>query len=197
MSIKNTAATSYVRPMISKLHGGTMNKFGASPHYARQVRTHIDGVAVDQLTEEFGSPLFVFSEKQIRHTIRQANEAFRTHYPNVTFGWSYKTNYLDAINAIFHQEGSIAEVVSEMEYDKARRLGVPGTDILFNGPHKSMAALRKAVSEGAKIHIDHFDEIDDLEKVAIELDKNITVAIRMNLDAGIQPQWSRFGFNFE
>jgi diaminopimelate decarboxylase len=187
----------YEKPHISKLLGGSMNKYGAAPHYARKVRSEIDGVAIDELVETFGSPLFVFSERHIRHTVRQAKQAFTTRYPNVTFGWSYKTNYLDAINAIFHQEGSIAEVVSEMEYDKARRLGVPGRDIIFNGPHKSLAALRKAAEEGAKIHIDHFDEIDDLEQVAKELDQEIPVAIRLNLDAGIQPVWSRFGFNLE
>ncbi|MEN8216478.1 MAG: alanine racemase [Pseudomonadota bacterium] len=187
----------YVKPTMIKLQSGLMNKFGVSPYYARKVRTAIDGVSIDELVKRFGSPLFVFSEKQIRNTIREAKESFATRYPNVTFGWSYKTNYLDAINAIYHQEGSIAEVVSEMEYDKARRLGIPGEDIIFNGPHKSMTALKKAAEEGAKIHIDHFDEIDDLEKVAAELGKELSVAIRLNLDSGIQPQWSRFGFNLE
>jgi len=197
MSNATDSAKPYVKPLIIKLQGGSINKFGASPHYARKVRTDIDGVSIEQLTNEFDSPLFVFSERHIRQTVRQAKEAFRTRYPNVTFGWSYKTNYLDAINAIFHQEGSVAEVVSEMEYDKARRLGVAGSDILFNGPHKSISALKKAAQEGAKIHIDHFDEIDDLEKVATELGQDIPVAIRINLDAGIQPQWNRFGFNLE
>jgi len=188
----------YVKPTIIKLQSGLMNKFGASPYYARKVRTDIDGISIDKLVEQFGSPLFVFSELQIRNTVREAKEAFTSRYPNVTFGWSYKTNYLDAINAIFHQEGSIAEVVSEMEYDKARRLGIQGKDIIFNGPHKSLQALKKAAEEGAKIHIDHFDEIDDLEKVADELGRDdIQVAIRLNLDAGIYPLWSRFGFNLE
>ncbi|MFV2061652.1 MAG: alanine racemase [Gammaproteobacteria bacterium] len=187
----------YVKPQITKLHDGNINKYGTAPHYARKVRSSIDGVSIDSLVEEFGSPCFVFSENHIRHTVRQAKEAFSTRYPNVVFGWSYKTNYLDAINAIFHQEGSIAEVVSEMEYDKARQLGVPGSDIIFNGPNKSLAALKKAAQEGAKIHIDHFDEIDDLEKVAEELDIEIPVGIRLSLDAGIQPVWSRFGFNLE
>ena len=187
----------YMKPTIIKLQSGLMNKFGVSPYYARKVRTDIDGVSIEELTKQFGSPLFVFSEKTIRNTIREAKEAFATRYPNVTFSWSYKTNYIDAINAIYHQEGSIAEVVSEMEYDKARRLGISGENIIFNGPHKSMQALKKAAQEGAKIHIDHFDEIDDLEKIANELNKEIPVAIRLNLDSGIQPQWSRFGFNLE
>jgi diaminopimelate decarboxylase len=187
----------YAKPSIHKLQTGLMNKFGASPYYARKVRSEIDGASIDSLVEQYGSPLFVFSERTIRQTIREAREAFSTRYPHVTFGWSYKTNYLDAISAIFHQEGSIAEVVSEMEYEKARRLGVAGEDIIFNGPAKSLSALQRAAEEGAKIHIDHFDEIDDLEKIADLLGKEIPVAIRLNLDAGIQPQWNRFGFNLE
>ena len=193
----NNPPPHYDPPMITKLTSGNMNKYGSSPHYARKVRTDIDNVSIDHLVAAHGSPLFVFSETTIRHTIRQARESFTTRYPNITFCWSYKTNYLDAICSIFHQEGSIAEVVSEMEYDKARRLGVAGSDIIFNGPNKSIKALTKAASEGAKIHIDHFDEIDDLEAVADKLGLTIPVAIRLNLDAGIQPVWGRFGFNLE
>jgi len=76
-------------------------------------------------------------------------------------------------------------------------VGIPGDQIIFNGPRKSIKALTRAVKEGAKIHIDHFDEIDDLEQVAKALDKAIPVALRINLDSGIYPQWNRFGFNLE
>ena len=36
-----------------------------------------------------------------------------------------------------------------------------------------------------------------LEKIAAELDLTIPVAIRLNMDTGTYPQWSRFGFNIE
>ncbi|NQV33868.1 MAG: alanine racemase [Phycisphaeraceae bacterium] len=174
-----------------------MNKFGASPIYARRVRTEIEGVAVDDLVARFGSPLFVFSETRLRERYHSLYQAFATRYPHVTFGWSYKTNYLQAICAILHQEGAIAEVVSEFEYDKARKLGVPAESIIFNGPYKPISALRKAVGEGARINIDHADEIQDLEQVAVSLGRSICVGMRLNMDTGIHPQWSRFGFNLE
>ena len=187
----------YQKPILMKVQTGMSNKYGSTPHYARKIRTEIDGVSIDQLTEEYGSPLFVFSERQIRERYRKVYGAFSTRYPNVTFGWSYKTNYLSAVCAIMHQEGSIAEVVSEMEYEKARELGVTGENIIFNGPHKSMKALERAALEGAMINIDHFDELYDLEKVADKLGWKVKVGLRLNLDSGIQPQWSRFGFNLE
>ena len=187
----------YLKPEIHKIQTGAANKFGTSPYYTRKVRTHIDDVSIENLVKEFGSPLFVFSEKGIRDTIRNARDTFAAYYPNVTFGWSYKTNYLDAICSIFHQEGSVAEVVSAMEYDKACRLGAKRSDIIYNGPMKTYASLVQAASDGAKIHIDHFDEIVDLEKVADELGKTIEVGIRINLDTNLRPQWFRFGFNLE
>ncbi len=187
----------YEKPVITKLETGFMNKFGSSPLYARKIRKDIDGVPIDELIKNFGSPLFVISEKKLREKYREAYNAFSSRYPNVQFGWSYKTNYLQAVCSVLHQEGAIAEVVSAFEYEKARKLGIDGKDIIFNGPHKPFNILEKAAIEGAKIHIDHFDEILDLEKVADKIGKNVKVAIRLNMDTGIHPQWSRFGFNLE
>ncbi|MCF8260067.1 MAG: hypothetical protein K9J12_04780 [Melioribacteraceae bacterium] len=187
----------YEKPVMLKIETGMMNKFGSSPYYTRKVRTEIDGVKIDDLVNEHGSPLFVFSESTLRQRYKQLYNVFSTRYPNIAFGWSYKTNYLPAICNILHQEGAIAEVVSEMEYDKARLAGIPGDKIIFNGPYKSISALEKAVSEGALVNIDHFDEIYDLEKVAKNLDRKIKVGMRLNMDTGIYPQWTRFGFNLE
>ena len=187
----------YEKPVITKLETGFMNKLGSSPLYARKIRKSIDGVSIDELVEKYGSPLFVISERKLREKYREAYNAFSSRYPNVQFGWSYKTNYLQAVCAVLHQEGAIAEVVSAFEYEKARKLGIEGKDIIFNGPHKPVDILEKAVEEGAKIHIDHFDELLDLEKIADKKGKPIKVAIRLNMDTGIHPQWSRFGFNLE
>jgi diaminopimelate decarboxylase len=189
--------TAYEKPVIQKLQGGLMNKYGRSPAYARKVREAIDGVPIDSLVARFGSPLFVFSERTLRRKVREVRDAFATRYPNVAFGWSYKTNYLQAICALMHREGALAEVVSAMEYEKARALGVSGDRIVFNGPYKPIPALERAVADGARIHVDHLDEISDLERIAEKLGRTLCVGMRLNLDAGIYPAWSRFGFNLE
>jgi diaminopimelate decarboxylase len=187
----------YEKPVMLRLETGYLNKFGSSPMYSRRVRKAIDGVSIDHLVESYGSPLFVFSERVMRQKYREAHEAFATRYPHVVQAWSYKTNYLQAVCAIFHDEGALAEVVSEFEYEKARKLGVPGRQIIFNGPHKPMGALRRAVEEGAQIHVDHLDEIHDLEQLATELGRQIPIGMRLNMDTGIYPQWTRFGLNLD
>lgn len=185
----------YERPFIKQLNAGITNKFGSPAGF--QAVTRIDGMPVRELTEQFGSPLFVLSERTIRQTYRDAYRAFATRYPNVQFAWSYKTNYLDAVCQVFHQEGSWAEVVSGFEYQKALRNGVPGDKILFNGPDKTDEDLRMAVENQSPIHIDHLDELYSLIQISRETGKRPKVAIRVNMDTGIQPMWDRFGFNYE
>jgi diaminopimelate decarboxylase len=185
----------YERPVITRLNTGVTNKFGTKTEYAPV--THIDGNAVKDLISNHGSPLFVISEKTIRETYRAAKRAFTTRYPKVQFAWSYKTNYINAVCNVFHQEGSWGEVVSGFEYKKALQNNVPGTKIIFNGPDKTVEDLTSAIQNDSLIHIDHLDELYLIKELAIELKKRPRVAIRVNMDTGVYPIWDRFGFNYE
>jgi diaminopimelate decarboxylase len=185
----------YERPVIRKMNTGLMNKFGTRTEY--EPVTHIESIPVGSLIEQYGSPLFVLSEKQQRRNYQHALRSFRIRYPKVQFAWSYKTNYLNAICNIFHQEGSWAEVVSGFEYGKAIKNGVPGNKIIFNGPGKSEDDLIVASRNNSLIHIDHLDELFSLIKVSEKHNLKPKVAIRVNMDTGILPRWERFGFNYE
>ena len=107
----------YEKPSINKVDFAMASKYG-SPLKSQKIRSEIDGVSVNELTKEFGSPLFVFSQKQIEDTYHKFYDAFHSRYPDVQFWWSYKTNYLNEICKIYHDLGSIAEVVSEFEYQE-------------------------------------------------------------------------------
>jgi len=185
----------FERPIIKKIIAGMPNKFGMKSEY--EPITHIDGIAVEELINEYGSPVYVISEKTIREVYNEAKSAFASKYPKVQFAWSYKTNYLNAVCKIYHQEGSWAEVVSGFEYEKAIKNGVPGNKIIFNGPDKSEQDLKLAIKNGSLIHIDHFDEFYTILELTEKLSEKPKVAIRVNMDTGIYPQWSRFGFNYD
>jgi diaminopimelate decarboxylase len=185
----------YERPVIKRLETGMPNKFGTRTEYEPMME--IDGVSVESLIKTYGSPLFVLSERTIRNTFRKARKAFENRYPRVQFAWSYKTNYLNAVCSVFHQEGSWAEVVSGFEYDKAISLGIDGKKIIFNGPDKSEEDLTKAIRNDSLIHIDHLDELYTITELATVLQKRPRVAIRVNMDTGVYPMWDRFGFNYE
>lgn len=185
----------YERPVIKPLSTGITNKFGKRTEYVPM--THIEGNAVKDLIKEHGSPLYVMSERRIRENYRNARRAFETRYPKVQFAWSYKTNYLNGVCNVFHQEGSWGEVVSRFEYEKAFKNGVPGNKIIFNGPDKTDDDLRLAIRNDSPIHIDHLDELYRLVEIADDMKKKPRVAIRVNMDTGVYPIWDRFGFNYE
>ncbi len=185
----------YAPPTLRRLTAAPLNKFG--PQAGPRPVAALDGAAVPELLARFGSPLFVLSEKQLRRSYQAVARAFGTRYPRVQLAWSYKTNYLNAVCRVFHQEGAWAEVVSGMELEKALGNGVPGPQIIFNGPGKTSADLARAADVDALIHLDNLDELHRLLAVAAGRPHRPRVALRVNLDAGIFPQWDRFGFNLE
>jgi diaminopimelate decarboxylase len=185
----------YSPPIFVRHEVGAMNKYGRVQSLTPM--EDIDGVAIADLVEQYGSPLFVFSEKTLVNRYRDLRDALSLRYPKVRMAWSYKTNYLDGICRVFHREGAWAEVVSEFELDKAVANSVPEDRIHFNGPAKSRDALRRALASGTWVHLDHFDEIALAETVAAELGVEPRIAIRVNLAAPGAPPWTRFGFNLE
>lgn len=184
----------YSLPTITPHSQGLVNQLGRLPE--ERVQADIDGVPVSRLIAEYGSPLFVYSERTLRQKAREMRAAFSACYPRVRLLWSYKTNYLDSICGLLHQEGWDAEVVSELEYAMARRLGVPGARIVCNGAHKPRRWLERAAAEGAFVQLDHFDELLLLEDVARARGQRLAVGLRVNLRApSLGGSWERFGFH--
>lgn len=189
----------YVPPLISGELGQATAKAAVDRNFlARGIQssalTEIDGRSISSLVKEYGSPLFVFSERNLREKARRMRTAFTTRYAKTSFAWSVKTNYLNAIIQVFRSEGWISEVVSDFEYHKVRNLGVPAKEVVFNGPYKPQAALMLAIKEGALIQIDNWDELNRLEELAKNATAPIQLGLRIWMDAGIRPVWSKFGF---
>jgi diaminopimelate decarboxylase len=156
--------------------------------------TEISGASVADLAHRFGTPLFVYAESAVRDKASTLRQAFESRYPEVSFVWSVKTNYLAAICEILRSEGWGAEVVSDFEYEKARAQGFEPAQIVYNGPYKARPSLGRAIAEGALVQIDNWDELGQIEDIAEAADEPIDVGIRVWIDTGLTPAWSRFGF---
>ena len=183
----------YVPPRIELL-----SSLGMQKHRTVDISAADSGVDeigdVAALLAEFGSPLYIVSEKTLRSLYRTFRETFTAPGVDTVVAYSYKTNYLPAVCSILHQEGAWAEVVSGMEYDLARSLGVPGEQIIFNGPYKRADELARAIGDGALVNVDSFDELDLLISVAGKLKQTARMGLRINFQHGRQ-SWTKFGFN--
>lgn len=185
----------YMKPTIVRhTPGGVLNKFGRPPQTVPMRR--IEGFDVSELAGEYGSPLFVLSVRELKRKYRELDRTFRTRYPDFQLAYSYKTNYLKSVCSILHQEGAWAEVVSGFEYDIAADLGVPGGQIIFNGPYKTRGELKRAFENGSIVNIDNYDEMQVIEDLAEEFGRTLDVGLRINMDLN-DPPWHKFGFNYE
>jgi diaminopimelate decarboxylase len=184
----------YEAPSIELVQISTIGKHSILNMGTSSVFEEVDDV--EKLLNEYGSPLFLLSEKILRNKYNEFKDAFTEEGIETIIGYSYKTNYLPALCSILKEEGAWAEVVADMEYKLARSLNVPGSKIIFNGCYKTEAELNKAVSEDALINIDSFNELELLDRVAENLGKKARTGIRVNFMMGNMP-WTKFGFNYE
>jgi diaminopimelate decarboxylase len=185
----------YAQPSLVRHQIGLMNKFGRQQTPRAQLE--IDGIAIKDLVAQFGSPLFVFSERTLVSNYRDLYDSFARRYPRVRVAWSYKTNYNEAICRVFHKQGAWAEVVSPFEYEKALRTGVAPEHVHFNGPYKPDDVAEKAARAGTILHVDNFDEIARMEAIAKRAHCRPRVAVRVNMSIDGLQAWSRFGLNLE
>ena len=141
---------------------------------------HIEGVSTVDLAEQFGTPLFVFSEAQIRENLRRFREAFAKGWPGpVDVLPAMKANTLLATRQILSNEGAGADIYSPEELDGVLQTGVDPERVSVNGGGKPKEHLRTCVDAGVRITIEDVHEIDLIQEVAAELGKVAKVRFRV------------------
>jgi diaminopimelate decarboxylase len=119
----------------------------------------VGGCDLAELAEEYGTPLFVYDEAQLRARCREAVTAFGDGVAYAT-----KAFLCRAMARLAHEEGMHLDVASGGELTVALRAGVPAERIVLHGNNKSDDELRRAREAGVgRIVVDSFDELDRLE----------------------------------
>jgi diaminopimelate decarboxylase len=152
---------------------------------------------LQDLEQKYGECFYLLDLNKFEDNYRQFLDCFRSIYPNTNIGYSYKTNYIPTICKSVAQHQGYAEVVSQMEYDLARKIGVPCDQIIFNGPLKYPQDLERAVLAGSIVNLDSLQEVEIICALAKRLpDRLISVGLRCNFDIGTD-LISRFGLDVE
>ena len=143
---------------------------------------------------EFGNPVCLFDAERFQENFTLLSRNVSRYYRPYRIAYSFKTNYTPWICALVRELGGLAEVVSGMEYDLARRLGFAPEDIIFNGPCKGEDGIR-AMRDGALILIDNPEEAERILDAAEESEKRpLRVGFRIHADIG-SGKPSRFGLD--
>ena len=90
--------------------------------------------AIKELINKVPSPFYIFDEQGFIDNYKHIENTFKAVYPNYRISYSYKTNYTPFVCQLVKSLGGYAEVVSDMEYTLARKLGYANNQIVYNGP---------------------------------------------------------------
>jgi D-ornithine/D-lysine decarboxylase len=162
----------------------------------------INGVSSVDLTEKFGTPLFVFSQARIKHNIERLKRAETFIERTLKVCYAAKANSNMAILRTVREAGADLEVNSGGELWKALKIGFRGEQIIFNGTSKTVEELEAAIIAGIyAIQVDSLYELELIEKVARSLNKRANVSLRLvpeietNTHSGLQTALltSKFG----
>ena len=143
---------------------------------------HCDDVPLDVIADEVGSPVYVYSAATLRRHARVLREALEG-LDDPLIAYAVKANPNPAVLSVLAREGLGADIVSIGEYRAARAAGVRPESILFSGVGKTGEEMAEALAGGLlQFNLESVEEAHTLSIVAQALDRDASVALRINPD---------------
>lgn len=130
----------------------------------------------EALAQEFGTPLFVYDEDELRRRCRE----YVRHFGDGAVAYAGKAFLCTAMARLVAEEGLHLDVATGGELHVALRAGFPPERIVLHGNNKSEAELVASLDVGVgRIVVDSFDELDRLEVLAVRSARAVSVLVRV------------------
>jgi diaminopimelate decarboxylase len=158
---------------------------GIWPRRARRVDgvLTIGGADVRELAAEFGTPLYICDEEDVRSRCREYMDAFG---PDGRVFYAAKAFCCRAMLRWVHSEGLGVDVCTGGELEVALSAGVPPGQITLHGNNKTLEELSRAVAAGVgHVVADSFEEIARLAYLAegAAVRPNVLVRVTTGVEA--------------
>ena len=141
----------------------------------------IDGLPLDNLMAEFGSPLYVYSGAGLERAFTAFQAAVAPVSGKAHF--ALKANSTLGVIALLARCGAGADIVSAGELARALAAGIPAKDVVFSGVGKSPAEIRAALEVGiGQINAESDAEVAQISAIAAAMGIVAPVALRVNVD---------------
>lgn len=164
----------------------------------------VAGCDVVELAAEFGTPLFIYDEQEIRDRCREYRQAFATRAEGARIIYASKAFTCLALLTLMAEEGMSLDVASGGELFAALSAWFPPEDIFLHGNANTRDELHWAVrNEIGHVVLDSLDELRKLDAIAGEVGRvqpvllRITPGIEAHTHDYVQTgkQDSKFGFS--
>jgi len=138
-------------------------------------RYQVQGVDLVRLTEEFGTPLYVYDATKIEHQVNTLKQAFKGLDLKIKYACKSLTNI--SILKLMKKLGAEIDAVSIQEVQIALKAGFEPKEILYTPNCVSFDEIKEAIKLGVMINIDN---ISILEQFGHEYHDSIPVCLRLN-----------------
>jgi diaminopimelate decarboxylase len=146
-------------------------------------RLELGGCDAVELAREFGTPVYVVAEDDLRARARAFVDGLAARHPDGDVLFASKAFPCTGVYRVFAEEGLACDVASGGELALALRGGFEPSRIYLHGNAKSEAELREALdARVGHIVLDSFDDMRRLEGVAAGLGVVQEVLIRVTPD---------------
>jgi diaminopimelate decarboxylase len=143
-------------------------------------RLEIGGCDTVELAREFGTPLYVVAEDDLRARARSFLDALGARHADYDVLFASKAFPCTAVYRVLAEEGLACDVASGGELFLALRGGFDPARIYFHGNAKSVVELREAVAAGVgHIVVDSPHELERLEQVMASAGRRQEVLLRI------------------
>jgi diaminopimelate decarboxylase len=130
-------------------------------------RLEIGGCDAVEVVEEFGSPVYVVAEDDLRERARGFVAAVASRHRDYDVLFASKAFPCTPVYRVLADEGLSCDVASGGELYLALRGGFDPRRVYLHGNAKSEAELRQALDAGVgHIVLDSFDDLERLEQIA-------------------------------
>jgi diaminopimelate decarboxylase len=146
----------------------------------------VGGCDVRDLSREYGTPVYVLDEADLRGRCREWREAFRPGDAGGTeVHYAAKAFCAKAVVRVVAEEGLSLDVCTGGELAVALAAGMPPDRIAMHGNNKSVAELTRALDVGVgRIVLDSFDEIGRL--TALARARGVRPAVLVRVTVGVE-----------
>jgi diaminopimelate decarboxylase len=150
------------------------------PHIAqRDGALHIEGIALEALAREHGTPLFVYSKQWMLDALAAYQRGFEGR--DALICYAMKANSSLGVLRVFAEAGCGFDIVSGGELSRVLAVGADPKKIIFSGVGKTRAEMRQALAAGiACFNVESEAELDVLNEVALAEGGRAPISIRIN-----------------
>ena len=142
---------------------------------------HAEQCSLDQLAQQYGTPLYVYSKATFEKNYLDMDQAFDFIDHQICF--AVKSNSNLAVLNVLAKLGSGFDIVTGGELARVLAAGGDASKIVFSGLGKQEADIEKALEVGiACFNVESYAELDRIQKVAEKLGKKAAISLRVNPD---------------